>query len=301
MKNKYFYTRTIWLTEDYYRRLGNKAYDFLSEANPQSIEQVPLLKIGICLQLDELSLQFSSHEFLTSVQNRLKKLGQYDWMRFSEVTGIPDVESIRPAQSEGIVRLISNHLSNNDWGEEGIPTDLRNQIRRSLDSLTLCYGICGLFNRLELIESKDWLATHTVDEGNPITMAFVGFHKAVTNILEAWYLSAGMDIPQVQSAPKTDAAEAKPLIKFPDLDQHKKTVVPLLVKKLFTDGRIAVAEIYPEGVSPKSDRGKHLRGALVSTTGKAARRRGGRVTMGKQGIEGSEETEEIIIYSPKNA
>ena len=72
------------------------------------------------------------------------------------------------------------------------------------------------------------------------------------------------------------------------------------MKKLFTDGRIAVTEIYPEGVSPKSDRGKHLRGSLISTTGKKAKKRGGRATVENQKIEGSRDTEEIIVYTPRN-
>ena len=185
MKNKYFLTNAIELREDFSRKIGDKAYTFLSEVNPQSIEQVPLVQTGVLLLLDEPISRFSSDEFIQAVELRLKQLGQYDWLRFNKVTGIPDTKPIEPVHSSKILGLISGHLSEHDWGEEGLPDDPRDQLRKLHFRLSLQNKICGLLNQVKLHESQKWLAAFTVNDNNPISIAYRDFHLSVTSLLEA--------------------------------------------------------------------------------------------------------------------
>lgn len=262
METRYFYTQRIDLLQDISARIGDKAYSFLKEQNPQSISQIQLVQTGIWLQLDEPISSFLSNQFVLGVENRLKNLGEFDWMRFAEeVTGLPDTIQIESHVKNEIFGHIADYITKYDWGEDGLPDDPRDQLRKVLFNLQLQNKLCSLSNGLVLNQAKNWLATRDHNRENPITLAYVNFHSSVANLLEAWFFKNELDIPSIESTKKQrrpKKSKSRTIDKYPDLQQHKKDTFPALRQELYREYRLLVDRLFPVDKKFSDDQKEYL-------------------------------------------
>lgn len=202
MQERYFFTHQIYLREDISRKLDDTSYSFLAEEKPKNIETVQLAQVGIWLVLDKQVSQFSSEEFIPQVENRVNHLGEYDWLRFNETTGIPETKRIEPQMRDSVLGRISKFLSDRRDREENVRENPKDQLRDALLSLHVQNELCALVNGIELQRVTNRLAEIEKDQDDTLVGKRFEFNEACRSLIMNWFANNGLPIPRISVTSK---------------------------------------------------------------------------------------------------
>jgi len=180
------------------QELGDTHYVYLEEENPDSITQISLAQVGVWLKLEGPISQFSSKEFTLGIEQRLAKLGKFDWLRFrDEITGLPDWETIESEQEQHIFSQISAHLNYaTDKSLEGPDEPIRT-LRNALISKRLQNEMCAWLNERELQRITDRISELERERDHPLGKKRYDFNISCQSIFKDWFLSKVLPVPQI--------------------------------------------------------------------------------------------------------
>ncbi len=177
--------------------LGDTCYAYLEEEEPDSITKIQLAQVGVWLKLEGSISQFAYEGFMLGIEQRLAKLGKFDWLRFiDEITGLPDWVTIESEQEQHIFSQISAHLNNaTDKGLEGSDEPIRT-LRNALFSKRLQNEMCARFNEqaLQMVKAN---ITALGDHDDVLIGKRHEFLQCCQSLMKNWFAGANLPIPQL--------------------------------------------------------------------------------------------------------
>ncbi|MFC1481068.1 hypothetical protein ACFL6E_02350 [Candidatus Neomarinimicrobiota bacterium] len=244
MERRHFYTCQIDLLQDISARTGDTAYSYLKDEQPESIANIPLVQVGVWLQMDEPAILFVKEQFILAIEKRIKKLGNYEWMRFNaEVTGFPDVINITGDQRRMIISVIENHINVQNRENEDQSGDPRDRLREILFSPKAQRQMCANLNEAILLQAKNWLSKHELDNQNPIRIANYQYYESMVDLLEGWFAEHDLAVLGSGSL-RHKKSKVRTIDQFPHLQTLKNLAFPKLLKELYKEYQLPLKKIF---------------------------------------------------------